>query len=147
MRKNCSAFLPASTDTTTMTAIAQPTALSAELEQPLLAVEATLNQLGDALARRDAAAIEQHAAELHQHLARAVQSFSEAARSGGVPAALRSRLVRAGGLLAAQRETLARGNASLDRALDVLIPAEPTGGVYGASGRTERRSMGGSYQA
>jgi hypothetical protein len=64
-----------------------------------------------------------------------------------VPAALRNRLVRAGGLLAAQRETLARGNASLDRALDVLIPSEPTG-LYGAGGKAERRSLGGgSYQA
>ena len=127
-----------------MTAIASPTALSPELEQPLLAVEAALNLLGDALARRDAAAIEQHSAELHQQLARAVQSFTEAARTGSV---LRNRLVRAGGLLAAQRETLARGNASLDRALDVLIPSEPTG-LYGAGGKAERRSMGGgSFQA
>lgn len=129
-----------------MTAV-PATSLSPELEQPLLAVEAALNQLGDALARRDAAAIEQHAADLHQHLARAVQSFSEAARAGGVPSALRNRLVRAGGLLAAQRETLARGNASLDRALDVLIPSEPTG-LYGVSGKAERRSVGGgSFQA
>jgi hypothetical protein len=125
-----------------MTATASSAPLSAELEAPLLAVEGALNQLGDALARRDAAAIEQYASELHQHLARAVQSFSEAARTGGVPAALRNRLVRAGGLLAAQRESLARGNASLDRALDVLIPAEPTG-LYGAGGKAERRSMGG----
>ncbi|RZL38192.1 MAG: hypothetical protein EOP35_06380 [Rubrivivax sp.] len=124
-----------------MTAIA-PSPLSAELEQPLQAVEAALVQLGDALARRDAAAIELHSSELHQHLARAVQSFGEAARSGGVPAALRNRLVRAGGLLAAQRESLARGNASLDRALDVLIPSEPTG-LYGAAGKAERRSVGG----
>ena len=125
-----------------MTAIASPNPLSAELEQPLLAVEAALNLLGDALARRDTSAIEQHSAELHQHLARAVQSFGEAARSGGVPAALRNRLVRAGGLLAAQRETLARGNASLDRALDVLIPSEPTG-LYGSAGKSERRIAGG----
>ncbi|MFN3861293.1 MAG: hypothetical protein ACK4R2_07465 [Roseateles sp.] len=130
-----------------MTAIAPSAPLSAELEAPLLAVEAALNQLGDALARRDAVAIEQHAAELHQHLARAVQSFGEAARSGGVPPALRNRLVRAGGLLAAQRESLARANASLDRALDVLIPSEPTG-LYGAGGKPERRSSGGgSYTA
>ena len=129
-----------------MTAIA-PSNLGTELEQPLLAVEAALNQLGDALARRDATAIEQHAAELHQHLARAVQSFIEAARTGSVPSALRNRLVRAGGLLAAQREALARGNASLDRALDVLIPSEPTG-LYGAGGKAERRSVGGgSFQA
>ena len=134
-----------------MTAIAPQVStvgpLGPQLEQPLLAVEATLNLLGDALARRDAPAIEQHSAELHQHLASAVQSFSEAARTGSVPAALRNRLVRAGGLLAAQRETLARGNASLDRALDVLIPSEPTG-LYGAGGKAERRSVGGgSYTA
>ncbi|MFG6465623.1 hypothetical protein [Roseateles sp. BYS87W] len=130
-----------------MTALASSPTLSPELEQPLLAVESTLNLLGDALARRDPAAIEQHSAELHQHLAQAVQRFSEAARAGGVPAALRNRLVRAGGLLAAQRETLARGNASLDRALDVLIPSEPTG-LYGAGGKAERRSLGSnSFQA
>jgi hypothetical protein len=130
-----------------MTATALPTPLSAELEQPLLAVEACLNQLGDALARRDTAAIEQHAAGLHQLLARAIQSFSDAARTGSVPAELRHRLVRAGGLLAAQREALARGNASLDRALDVLIPAEPTG-LYGAGGKPERKVFGGgSFQA
>ena len=125
-----------------MTATVSPTPLGSELEAPLLAVEAALNQLGDALARRGAAAIEQHAAELHQHLASAVQSFAEAARTGSVPAALRNRLVRAGGLLAAQREALARGNASLDRALDVLIPSESTG-LYGAGGKAERRSHGG----
>lgn len=121
--------------------------LSAELEQPLLAVEACLKQLGDALASRDPAAIEQHAADLHQLLARAVQAFGEAARQGSLPSALRHRLVRAGGLLAAQRETLARGNASLDRALEVLIPSEPTG-LYGAGGKPERRGLGSSsFQA
>ena len=47
-----------------------------------------------------------------------------------------------------QRESLARGNASLDRALDVLIPSEPTG-LYGAGGKSERRLVGGgsSFQA
>lgn len=122
-------------------------AIPAELEQPLLAVETCLNQLGDALARRDSAAIELNAGQLQQLLARAVQAFSEAARTGSVPADLRHRLMRAGGLLAAQREALARGNASLDRALDVLIPSEPTG-LYGAGGKAERKSVGGgSYQA
>ncbi len=118
-------------------------ALKPELEQPLLAVEACLKQLGDALASRDPALIEQHASELHQLLALAVQAFGEAARQGSLPATLRHRLVRAGGLLAAQRETLARGNASLDRALEVLIPSEPTG-LYGAGGKPERRGLGAS---
>lgn len=122
-------------------------AVPVELEQPLLAVEGCLNQLGDALARRDPVAIEQHAAGLHQLLAQAIQSFSDAARTGSVPVELRHRLMRAGGLLAAQRETLARGNASLDRALDVLMPAEPTG-LYGSGGKAERKMLGGgSFQA
>jgi hypothetical protein len=122
-------------------------ALPAELEQPLLAVEACLNQLGQALAQRDPAGIEQHAGQLQQLLAQALQAFGDAARTGSVPADLRHRLVRAGGLLAAQRETLARGSTALDRALDVLLPAEPTG-LYGAGGKAERKGFGsGSYQA
>lgn len=122
--------------------------LGAELEQPLLAVETCLNQLGEALTRRDPLAIEQHASQLHQLLAQALASFSEAAKSGHLPSALRQRLVQAGGRVAAQREALARGNASLDRAIDVLIPSEPTG-LYGAAGKAERRSLGGgsSFQA
>lgn len=122
-------------------------AIPAELESPLLAVETCLNQLGDALAQRDAARIDQHASQLQQLLAAALAAFSEAAKAGKLPASLRHRLVLAGGRMAAQREALARDNTSLDRALDVLIPAEPTG-LYGASGKAERRSLGGgSYSA
>ncbi len=121
--------------------------LSADLEQPLVAVESCLNLLGEALVRRDAAAIELQANQLHQLLAAALASFSEAARTGQLPAALRQRLMQAGGKVAAQREALARGNASLDRAIEVLIPAEPTG-LYGAGGKPVRRGLGGgSYQA
>jgi hypothetical protein len=118
--------------------------IPAELEQPLVAVETCLNQLGDALAKRDAAGVDQFAAQLQHLLTAALAAFSEAARAGKLPASLRQRLVLAGGRMAAQREALARGNASLDRALEVLIPAEPTG-LYGASGRAERRSYGGGF--
>ncbi|MFO1228598.1 hypothetical protein [Roseateles sp.] len=117
-------------------------AIPAELEQPLIAVETCLTQLGEALAARDPAGIERHSVELHHLLTQAVAAFSAAAQAGRLPASLRQRLVQAGGRMAAQREALARGNVSLDRALDVLIPAEP---VYGASGLAERRPKGGSF--
>ena len=121
-------------------------ALSLELEPPLLEVEAALNLLGDAMLRRDSAAIEQHAAALHQALAKAIERFSEAARTGSVPPLLRHRLVQAGGRVAAQRESLARATAALDRAIDVLMPSEATG-LYSSIGKAERKSLGGSIQA
>lgn len=124
-----------------------PDALSQDLERPLIEVENCLNLLGEALIRRDAQAIESHAAALHQALAQAMSSFMEAARNGKVPPQLRNRLVQAGGRVAAQRESLNRSSAALDRAIDVLIPPE-AGGVYGASGKSERKSsLGGSIQA
>jgi len=120
--------------------------LSQELELPLVEVESCLNLLGEALLRRDTQAIELHAASLHVALAKAIERFSAAARAGNVPAGLRNRLVLAGGRVAAQRESLARATAALDRAIDVLMPAEATG-VYSASGKAERKSLGGSIQA
>ncbi len=118
------------------------------LEQPLLTVEACLNELGEALLKRDPAAIEAHAAQLQLALSQAIGSFGDAARSGGVPPGLRNRLVLAGGKVAAQRESLARATAAMDRAMDVLMPSVSTG-LYGASGKSERKSMlsGGSIQA
>jgi len=116
--------------------------LSQELEQPLIEVETSLNQLGEALLRRDTQAIETHAAALHQSLARAINCFSEAAKAGQVPPGLRHRLMMAGGKVAAQRESLARATAALDRAIDVLMPPEP-GGTYTASGKTERKNSRG----
>ena len=121
-------------------------ALSQQLEQPLLAVESCLNQLGEALLRRDTQAIEQYAGKLHQALAQAITSFGEAARNGSVPPHLRHRLVQAGGRVAAQRESLARATAALDRAIDVLMPSEPSG-LYSSMGKAERKTRGGSIQA
>lgn len=119
---------------------------AAALERPLAAVEASLQGLGEALARNDAAAIEAEAGELHRALATAVDHFSRAARAGGVPPVLRRRLAQASGRVAAQREALARATASLDRAIDVLLP--PSGaGIYAASGSPERLHGNGSLQA
>lgn len=98
-----------------------PEAPGAELEACLAAVEHRLTALSDALREQNALAIEQQAGELHRALAAAVQRFGQAARSGGVPQTLRSRLARAAGQVAAQRESLARATAALDRAIDVLM--------------------------
>lgn len=115
--------------------------LAAELERPLRAVEDALAALAAALRDRDAGRIEAEAAALHRALASAVHGFSHAARQGAIPLSLRRRLVAATGQVAAQREVLARATASLDRAIDILLPP-PAPGVYAADGLTERVSRG-----
>lgn len=116
-------------------------ARAAALETPLAAVEQRLGALGAALQRSDAAAIESEAAELHRALAAAVDHFTRAAREGGVPPTMRQRLALAGGQVAAQREALARATASLDRAIDVLLPGA-NAPVYTAHGGSERSGRG-----
>lgn len=119
---------------------------TAELERPLQAVEEALSALSLALHQQDAAGVDRVAAQLHAALAAAVEHFARAARSGGVPMQLRQRLATASGQVAAQREALARATASLDRAMDVLMPgmAAPAAGLYAAHGGAERlKSQGG----
>ncbi len=119
-----------------------------ELERTLSAVETQLGALALALARPDVAAVDRAAADLHAALAAAVDHFTRAARAGGVPLPLRQRLALAGGQVAAQREALARATASLDRAMDVLLPRQAPMGLYSAFGATERPSgQGGSLLA
>ncbi len=116
-----------------------------ELERPLQAVEDCLAALGVALTHQDSRAVDEVAAQLHAALASAVDHFARAARTGGVPPRLRQRLAAASGQVAAQREALARATASLDRAMDVLMPARatPAAGLYGALGNTERSGSSG----
>jgi hypothetical protein len=110
-----------------------------DLEPPLAAVEAQLGTLAAALTRQDMGAVDIAAAELHAALTAAVDHFSRAARSGGVPAPLRQRLALAGGQVAAQREALARATASMDRAIDLLLPRQAnTGGLYSSVGNPDR---------
>jgi hypothetical protein len=116
---------------------------AARLEQPLAALEGQLAALGTALHQQDAAAIDVAASQLHLALAAAVDHFGRAARSGGVPAPLRQRLALAGGQVAAQREALARATASLDRAIDVLMPRSAPAGFYSSTGGSDRSSQGG----
>lgn len=116
-----------------------------DLVRPLQAVEDSLTALGLALHRRDVQAVDSIAAELHAALAAAVDHFSRAAKAGGVPPVLRRRLALASGQVAAQREALARATASLDRAMDVLIPrhhAAPKS-LYSAAGGADRSGLPG----
>ena len=113
-----------------------------ELETSLLAVEAGLTRLADALRAHDSNAIEQHAQALHRALAQAVERFKQAAHGGRVPPSLRRRLASASGEVAAQRESLARATAALDRAIDVLLPRDAAT-LYGAHGGAERGRRGG----
>lgn len=125
----------------------RPPAGGADLETTLGAVEARLAALGSAVLGHDSAAIEDEAAGLHRALAAAVHHFSRAARAGGVPAPLRRRLAAASGQVAAQRESMARATASLDRAIDVLLPSPAGSSVYTAAGNATRAGSGGSLIA
>jgi hypothetical protein len=122
-------------------------AAPAALEDRLGDVETQLAALGGALRARDAAAIDLHAGELHRALARAVDAFSNAARQGRVPPALRTRLASASGQVAAQRESLARATAALDRAIDVLLPRDGGSMLYSSWGSAERSVRSGVVQA
>jgi hypothetical protein len=122
---------------------------SDELERPLHTLEERLHALSMALRERDAERIETEAAALHRALAGAVDQFGRATRHGPIPAPLRRRLMAAGAQVAAQREVLARATASLDRAIDVLLPAPATGlpGLYSAAGASGRLPHSGKAQA
>ena len=116
-----------------------------DLEAPVQRVEQHLADLHEALRDGDQAALETSAAALHRALSGAVEHFRAAAHQGGVPTPLRQRLALASARVAAQREALARATASLDRAIDVLLPARaPT---YGATGQGARQSFSGSVIA
>ena len=70
------------------------------------------------------------------------RQFRSAAQQGGVPSPLRTRLAQASARVAAHRLALARATASLDRAIDLILPGSaPT---YGATGRSASRLASGS---
>lgn len=111
---------------------------SMDLEQPVRQVELHLAELHEALKTGDTMALEVASTALHRALTGAVAHFRTAAQQGAVPAPLRDRLALASAQVAAQRQALARATASLDRAIDVLLPARAP--VYGANGQGSRMS-------
>lgn len=124
-----------------------PSASAASPLAPLLdELEAALQGVQQALSSRDSRLLEQQASQVQRLMASAL------AQSRGQPLAapLRRQLARASALLAAERQALGRATAMLDRAIDVLMPAEPDpSGVYGTSGRAlrQRSSLGGGLSA
>lgn len=111
-----------------------------ELEPAVSRLERNLADMAGAMGRQDAQGIEQAAQLLQRSLAQAVADFQRAARNGGVPPELRRRLILAAGQVAAQREALARATASMDRAIEVLLPGAHHSSVYGAQGAALRNS-------
>lgn len=127
------------------TRLRHPSTRPEDLETPLGRVEEQLQELQAALQVGDSGALETAATGLHRALASAVEHFRQAARHGGIPQPMRVRLASASARVAAQREALARATASLDRAIEVLLPsAAPT---YGADGTAARPAHRGSMLA
>ena len=118
---------------------------TSDLETPVQRVELHLASLHEALRGGDPAALESCASDLHRALLNAVEQFRAAARQGGVPPPLRQRLSMASARVAAQRQALARATASLDRAIEVLLPSRT--GTYGATGHESRNSQRGLLSA
>ena len=118
-----------------------------QLEQLVDKVETRLAALGEALRVHHADAVATEAAELQRAPAAAVEQLRLSARNGPLPLPLRQRLALASGHVAAQRESLARASASLDRAIDVLLPGNSERAAYSASGLAERAARGGMIQA
>lgn len=115
------------------------------LDAPVGRVEAQLEALHGALRANDPLALETAAGDLQRALAAAVGQFREAAKRGAVPGGMRQRLAVASARVAAQRESLARATASLDRAIEVLMPAPAP--VYESAGHSPRPRSSGSAQA
>jgi hypothetical protein len=111
---------------------------------PLISeLEAALAGVHQALVERDSLALELHSGAVQQRMSRLLAL----ARQGQLKPAARQRLAQASALLAAQRVSLSRASSALDRALDILMPAESIG-LYGQAGKTlKRRSSGDSVSA
>lgn len=115
------------------------------LETVITDVELRLAGLARSLLERDGGAIDSAATALQQSLTRALDTVRRAAHQGGVPPALRHRLVVVSGQVATQRNTLARATAALDRAIEVLLPREAAG--YTAHGAAALQAHSGVTRA
>ncbi len=114
-----------------------------DVNAAVLQLEQQLAGLLSAMCRQDPLAIELAAGSLHKSLATALDLYSSNQRLGqDLTPPLRQRLIAASGQVAALREALARATASLDRAIDVLLPQQAALGVYGASGASARTNQG-----
>ena len=122
-----------------------PVPAEAPVNKALGLLDEQLAVLGQALQGRDAHALQAAADQLVQ----ALESVGPVLREPGVlTPALRRQLAYAVGRVAAHRESLARATASVDRAIEVLLPTPAAAaGTYSAAGYAERPAASGSAWA
>lgn len=117
----------------------------APLATTLNLLDEQLTALSSALQGRDAQALQAAA----DHLVAGLEAAGPVLREpGALTPALRRQLAFAVGRVAAHREALARATASVDRAIEVLLPSPaPAAGTYSANGYAERAAATGSAWA
>jgi hypothetical protein len=113
------------------------------LPEAIDAVETRLAMLSDALRENDGRGIDAAALDVQRALALTLDRFQRA--RAPLSPAMRQRLMRASAGVAAQRESLGRASASLDRAMNVLLPREAA--VYNAQGATDAAKHSGVARA
>jgi len=120
-------------------------AASPTLGPALHLLDQQLNALSAALQGRDAQALQAAADQLVAALDAAGPVLRQ---PGALTPELRRQLAYAVGRVAAHREALARATASVDRAIEVLLPAPASAsGVYSANGYAQRAAATGSAWA
>ena len=118
---------------------ASPSSDVSSLEASLSSVELAIATLGETLCRPDITAVEAASTALHEAMRAAMGQFAVVAKSGAMPAALRSRFAIAAGQIGAQREALIRASSLVEQNLEILLPRAPAQtSVYSASGASGR---------
>ncbi|MCC6249811.1 MAG: hypothetical protein IT499_18875 [Rubrivivax sp.] len=129
----------------TGSSLSLPAPARAALGPALELLDEQLGVLSTALQARDAQALLAAADQLVAALEAAGPTLRD---PRALTPALRHQLAYAVGRVAAHREALARATASVDRAIEVLLPAPaPAAGTYSARGYNERAAATGSAWA
>ena len=106
--------------------------LSARLDALALTAEARQHAVGMALVDGQPGVLEKAAAELQAAIAELTQTVEAVKREGPLAPALRQRLLDMSHRLAAHREACLRRGAMVERSLQSVLPAAPSGPVYAA---------------
>jgi hypothetical protein len=122
--------------TQTGQAVSPPPATGA-MGARVVAIEAGLQALDEALAGDASERIEQASAALQRCLGEALQTMADETRAGrATDAELLQRLRRARERVNHQQAAVQRVTAALGRTLDVLLPREQAPATYGALGQS-----------
>ena len=120
------------------------TELAARLEAQILAAQTRQEAVGAALVSGQPGVLEVAAAQLQAAIAALTQTVEAVKREGPLATALRQRLMEMSQRLALHREACLRRGAVVERSLLSVMPAAPSGPVYGAGNnpysRTSRQS-------